>query len=199
MASVVYFIRLGKNGPVKIGYSANLKKRVRTIGMLMPDHLVVEATLPGGRELELRLHQALHASRRRNEWFNSTHDVNAVISIARMKGGDAIARWLDRKACERELRGPAVDATEDFSADIRFLTAMAFKLAVAKHGGDVVAEAVGKAWPTIKQYASGRIEPTAAAFLNLNQLDPGACAPLFARCEKRASIDALLGKMRIVA
>jgi transcriptional regulator with XRE-family HTH domain len=182
MSSVVYFFRLGKGGPVKIGFSGNLQRRVRAIAEGMPDHLVVEATVPGGRALERRLHLALHASRRRNEWFNPTPEVEAVVSMAKLKGLGPLLRWLACKETAVDARCFEFESTDDFEADIRALTAIAFRLAKARFGTARVAQQIGKSVDQVANYANGKALPGVVTLFNLAALDPGAVMPFFARC-----------------
>jgi transcriptional regulator with XRE-family HTH domain len=65
----VYFVR--DDECVKIGHATDLAKRLRTLQIGNPRPLVLEASVRGGRTLELALHQRLSVHRldRRTEWF----------------------------------------------------------------------------------------------------------------------------------
>lgn len=181
MSKVVYFIRAGKDGPVKIGWSSDLKARVRNISQGLPDAAVLEATIPGGRKLEKRIHGALHQSRRRLEWFNPTDEVRGLIIIAKAHGRPAVERWLALRESMVEVRRPDFTETDDFDADIRWLTRFAFKTAVERHGYPKVCEAVGLSYDCVNGYINGRGSPNIVAMFGLVGLDPGAVAPMFAR------------------
>lgn len=181
MGKVVYFIRAGKEGPVKVGWASNIKSRFRQIAQGLPDLAVLEATLPGGIELEKRIHRALHQSRRRLEWFNPTKEVSALIVVAKNLGLEAVERWLEVKEAEVQPRKPDFTESDDFDADIRWLIAFSFKSAVERHGYDVVCETVGKTYNCVNGYVNGRSVPDFLTGLRLADIDPGVLAPLFAR------------------
>lgn len=86
--SVVYFIRGHER--VKIGYTTDLPRRLASLSHA-PD--VVAATVPGGRDLERRLHMRFARYRiGRTEWFHLNHEIEAYISELR---GDGTAEQID--------------------------------------------------------------------------------------------------------
>ena len=181
MSKVVYFIRAGKDGPVKVGWSSDLKSRFRNIAQGLPDIAVLEVTIPGGRKLEKRIHWALHQSHRRLEWFNPTDEVRGLIIIAKAHGRPAVERWLDLRESAVEIRKPDFTETDDFDADILWLIRFAFKTAIERHGYEKVCEAVGRSYDCVNGYVNGRGIPTVVTMFGLAALDPGAVAPAFAR------------------
>lgn len=84
-ASLVYFIE--REGLIKIGFSTNLKKRLKDIskGSSMPDGMTIGpvtllATEPGDRNLESRLHRRFDRSRVDNtEWFRPSKALRRYI------------------------------------------------------------------------------------------------------------------------
>ena len=58
--STVYFVKLGK--PIKIGVTMNLKKRLKSFQTTVIGPQVL-LTVPGGRELEQKLHSLLQEVR----------------------------------------------------------------------------------------------------------------------------------------
>jgi hypothetical protein len=67
---VVYFIRNGSR--VKIGWTTNLKGRVRSLSLPMS---AVLATMPGGPAEENALHRRFDSARCDGEWFEYTPDL----------------------------------------------------------------------------------------------------------------------------
>lgn len=178
--SQVYFLQMGANGPVKIGYSTNLKARITAISQGLPYYPTLLLTLDGGRELELRLHRALHRSHIRLEWFKPSRELFALVAIAKSKGQDAVHRWLAN--CEAEhIVPPAPPPTDDFDKDILALSALAFRQAVARFGKEAVAAQIDRSVDRVESLCAGRSEPPASVFINLSLLDPGATLPVFAR------------------
>lgn len=73
----VYFITDGTY--TKIGTTTDLKQRLTTLQTSNPNVLKVVLTLPGGVELESRLHEVFGHKRRQREWFElSSQDLEWV-------------------------------------------------------------------------------------------------------------------------
>jgi len=88
---------------VKIGYSANMDSRFRSIQASCPLELRILQTWPGGAELEDELHKHFADYRRRGEWFEFPDGLDSVESISM-----AVAL-----ASRVNLRGPAVQAVSN--------------------------------------------------------------------------------------
>ena len=74
---VVYFIRAGNKGAIKIGVASDLAKRLETLQTGNPFELKVLATIPCSSEqhaydLERRMHKLFASKRIRGEWFCGT-------------------------------------------------------------------------------------------------------------------------------
>lgn len=79
--SIVYFIRSGSAGAIKVGTTNNLPYRLKALDC-GPEPLSVIGTVPGGRFLEKAIHTALLPYRRRLEWFKPTDEVLAFVEAA---------------------------------------------------------------------------------------------------------------------
>jgi Meiotically up-regulated gene 113 len=66
---VVYFVRAGD--AIKIGRTANLAARLRALATASAVPLELLAAVPGGRELEARLHRRWRHLHLRGEWFRA--------------------------------------------------------------------------------------------------------------------------------
>lgn len=75
----VYFIRMGDDGPVKIGIAKDPQGRLRDLQVGCPFPLKLLATVSGGMEKEQRLHEELQEFRMEGEWFQPTPEVFAVV------------------------------------------------------------------------------------------------------------------------
>jgi hypothetical protein len=184
--SVVYFIQAGSDGAIKIGFAKNLANRLRSLRGGNAAPLRVLATVPGGRELEVRIHKALHKNRLRLEWFEPTTEIKALALLASVRGLPPVIRWLEQK--ESEISVPEIDfsETDDVLADIAELLVIGLKHSVARHGIKAVAEAAGKSRDRIEAMISGRASDLPfTSFIRLVELDRGSFMPLFARvgCE----------------
>ena len=88
--SVVYFVRIGKF--IKIGFTTNIKIRLRNFRSTTAEQIETLLTIPGDRKLESRLHKLFHNSRRRNEFFHYDDLVVIFINIAKQHSPAARVR-----------------------------------------------------------------------------------------------------------
>jgi Meiotically up-regulated gene 113 len=90
---VVYFIRIGKW--IKVGITGNLDRRLKEFATSTAEPIQVLATFPGGRLEERRLHEALAASRRHGEFFESDMRLSGFIERIAAGENDAAWQWLE--------------------------------------------------------------------------------------------------------
>jgi len=80
---VVYFIQIaGKlDSPIKIGFSTEggLEDRLLALQTGNPYRLRILATMPGGQEVEARLHESFEHVRMMGEWFEASPALLALI------------------------------------------------------------------------------------------------------------------------
>lgn len=65
----VYFIQAGEGGPIKIGLTEDVTKRVAALQTGNPEKLAVLLTIPGGPKEERRMHRMFSYARITGEWF----------------------------------------------------------------------------------------------------------------------------------
>ena len=53
---ILYFLQAGNNGPIKIGITKNLEKRIRQLEKEAPYEIKVQALYPGSRGFEKIVH-----------------------------------------------------------------------------------------------------------------------------------------------
>lgn len=68
----VYFIQRGNDGPVKIGFAADIAGRVASLQTGCPEKLVVLAALGGSAHTEKSIHREFADARLGGEWFSPT-------------------------------------------------------------------------------------------------------------------------------
>lgn len=68
---LVYFIQAGEGGPIKIGCSRSPIVRLNELQTGNAEKLVYCGAIPGGFELEQRLHERFASLRVAGEWFNA--------------------------------------------------------------------------------------------------------------------------------
>lgn len=89
----VYFVQAGdSNGPIKIGYSSDVAKRVASLrtGNHLPITLLVEFKHANAPALEKRLHEMFAADRLEGEWFNPSPDLVRFIQAVDVQNSSAI-------------------------------------------------------------------------------------------------------------
>lgn len=74
----VYFIG-GDEGPIKIGYSTWVARRLEEFQAVSPVPMRVLARMPGKRAAEAEFHRRFDAGRLHGEWFERTPELLALI------------------------------------------------------------------------------------------------------------------------
>ena len=90
--SEIYFIRCGTDGPIKIGWTANLKERLANLQSANPAELVLLGSRSGTQEQEKELHARFASQRLRGEWFSWSLELEVEArggSIAELKFSEA--------------------------------------------------------------------------------------------------------------
>lgn len=72
---VVYFIRRGIDGPIKIGRSCDVTKRMSALQISCAEPLMLLATTSGDYRLEAILHKRFGAARLEGEWFRPVEEL----------------------------------------------------------------------------------------------------------------------------
>jgi len=85
---MIYFVQALTGGPIKIGFSDNVRRRMSELRSANGQHLVLLGVMDGGKSLEQHLHTKF--KRLQGEWFDATPELFTFISLN----------------CEEELRPP---------------------------------------------------------------------------------------------
>lgn len=70
-----------ETGPVKIGYTTNIEKRLQAIQTGYPYKLEIIASFRGGLREESIIHRRYSRSRLHGEWFERTQDIKEFIDL----------------------------------------------------------------------------------------------------------------------
>lgn len=100
----IYFVQVGDDGPIKIGYSTNPARRLAALQASHPEVLHLIGLTQGSQLEEDRLHEQLAQWRIRGEWYAATAAVLAEIAepLAR------VADDLERAVVAREHLDSAI-------------------------------------------------------------------------------------------
>jgi hypothetical protein len=88
----VYFAQAGTNGPIKIGTSRNLTRRIAAMQMYSPHGIRLLATEPGGVEAERAYHHRFNSAALAGEWFQPTPELLALIAQIVERNGPPTTR-----------------------------------------------------------------------------------------------------------
>ncbi len=77
---VVYFARINDDGPIKIGFSFNLRQRVYSLRAEFGQNLKIIGTIDGDRKVEKALHKRFSAVALGQEWFDPAPELLQYIS-----------------------------------------------------------------------------------------------------------------------
>lgn len=85
-----------RDGPVKVGWSRNVLKRLRSLQAANPNELEVVAVMRTNRALDAEklLHEYLHDSRVLGEWFRRTDRVEKLIRLMQERSGAGVLEAL---------------------------------------------------------------------------------------------------------
>jgi len=75
MKGFIYFIQGECGGPIKIGYTTDLKARLKTLQTGYPDRLELLFAFPGNPEDEKKTHERYGEYRLQGEWFRPTPEL----------------------------------------------------------------------------------------------------------------------------
>lgn len=78
-AGLVYFISGGEGTAVKIGFTTDLRTRLKRLQSASPVHLLVLAKVEGDRALEREYHRRFARYRLHGEWFKLSQPLLAQI------------------------------------------------------------------------------------------------------------------------
>lgn len=126
--SFVYFIQLGINGPIKIGYTENLVKRLTSIQSNTPFCKInVISSIAGNKEVEKYFHEKYKEYKLQGEWFVPSIKQNILNDISRKQGTKMIEKLSEKETNIEETilneleRGPMTqnDIYELFNRNVR--------------------------------------------------------------------------------
>ena len=105
---LIYVIQGESGGPMKIGYTKDLQKRIATLQTGYPDNLKVVLTFPGSLKIEQKIHNDLTQYRMRGEWFKPEQYVFNRIELYKKRIDNLIQtgkyiKWRDRDQIKAEI------------------------------------------------------------------------------------------------
>jgi hypothetical protein len=81
----IYFIQQGKNGPIKIGFTDNIEKRLKELQTANPYKLNLLLCINGNLKSEKELHKRFEQHRLNGEWFEPVEEILDYIYSCKFK------------------------------------------------------------------------------------------------------------------
>jgi hypothetical protein len=76
---MIYFIQAGNDGPIRIGYAANVEHRIRMLQRRSPIPLRLMTVIGGSIEVEAYLHNRFWHLRQHGKWFKADQEILVFI------------------------------------------------------------------------------------------------------------------------
>jgi hypothetical protein len=77
---MIYFVQSGDDGPIKIGVSTNIGKRLTALQTAHGERLRIVGVMKGDFSKEKRIHSQFKSSLKRGEWFQATPELKDFIN-----------------------------------------------------------------------------------------------------------------------
>lgn len=77
----IYFVGASRTGPVKIGYTNHVARRVEDLQSSCPTALVILGVIAGSRRIERYLHWAFESAMTKGEWFALTEELQHLLTL----------------------------------------------------------------------------------------------------------------------
>lgn len=87
-ARQIYFVQLSTVGPIKIGYTQNLERRLEYFKTYSPYAINVLAAASGNKDVEMALHRKFALFRTSGEWFQDVPVIRDEIAAVIAEGDD---------------------------------------------------------------------------------------------------------------
>ncbi len=101
----IYFVRTA-SGPVKIGHTYNVNKRVESLQIASSERLTVLAYFVAPKIMEKRLHEALKDRWLGGEWFEFCPEIEILCRLARAGSIENIKRFVGWPTTGSKLTNP---------------------------------------------------------------------------------------------
>lgn len=113
----VYVVQIGEDGPIKIGFTTKIKRRIAAIRAGIPSRVFVRMIGPGTDRLEKMFHEMLEPHRLKGEWFVPTKEVMSLLASSLIQLD--VSRFNDKKQRLKlggEIRGKqlAANSTKNY-------------------------------------------------------------------------------------
>jgi hypothetical protein len=86
-------------GPIKIGYSLNVQRRMASLAIASPVELELLGFIAGCQQLEQQLHRLLGDHNLKGEWFRPQHKVRQLVELIGAGDVFALANWIEVQKC----------------------------------------------------------------------------------------------------
>lgn len=110
MSGFVYFLRsIQGTGPVKIGHTIDVSRRLAELSQWCPEPLDVLLTIPGDRALERNIQNCFFDDHYHHEWFHVSARLERA--IRQIAAGTPVEQAIDLSDLRGNIRFKAAEAT----------------------------------------------------------------------------------------
>jgi hypothetical protein len=102
--TTIYCIRMGANGPIKIGRTKDVDGRVNGLQTGNPYQLVPIAEVMLPAEMEVQLHAYLDEYRMQGEWFTPSSEVLEIVELIKNSDLSTILSKFEARIAENEIQ-----------------------------------------------------------------------------------------------
>ncbi len=102
MPGFIYFVQGECGGPIKIGYTNDIEKRLRALQTGYPDILKLLLAFPGNPQYEKLVHKQLDKYRLQGEWFKPSPEVMNRIRDFKIMNNRVIVKQQKEKINQRD-------------------------------------------------------------------------------------------------
>lgn len=108
----IYFLEAGKDGPIKIGFAKDVRKRVKDMqsGNHLPLNVILE--IPGDYLNEGQFHDLFARHNIRGEWFQRHQDILEVIEMLTVRKYLTLTKWLGTKLRQMDAESERIEKIE---------------------------------------------------------------------------------------
>lgn len=96
-SETIYFIRMGEDGPIKIGRTRDVQERLAGLQTANPYKLSILATIVAPTILELQIHAYFNEYRLEGEWFEPQPEVLEFVDLIKSSNLDEILTRFEKR------------------------------------------------------------------------------------------------------
>jgi hypothetical protein len=116
---MIYFVEVERTGEIKVGFSTDVEKRIKSLSTASPYPLRLLIAVPGSFAEEKLIHYAFSSERLNGEWFRGDGRLRAfALRIASMSHEQALTEISSLAVAIKQVNASAASADEESEEEI---------------------------------------------------------------------------------